>query len=130
MRKRFSGMAWVVIILLLMSCSNREQYILENESEHWEAKLKVVVNKEGMRKDLLVTYKGELEELADIGRLEYSYSAAEFSGKSEVNFNGKPPQKKTFSAHGGSNQRSFDRDQSVNVTIKWDGKEETMKLKE
>ncbi|ASF39016.1 MULTISPECIES: hypothetical protein [Halobacillus] len=131
MKKIYGGFSIIFITLLLISCSERNQYILEGESDHWEAKLKVTVKaNDATSKDFIINYKGELNQLADISRLEYSYKSAASSGKSEINFNGKPPQRKSFTHHSGSSGSSFDSEQTVNVTVKWDGNEEKMKLKE
>ncbi|MRH43542.1 hypothetical protein GH741_12715 [Aquibacillus halophilus] len=131
MKKVYVGIALIFITLLLVSCSEREQYILEGESDHWEAKLKVIVREDdGISKDFVVTYKGDLKQLADLSKLEYSFETAASSGKSEINFNGDPPQKKSFTHLSGGSGSYFDGDQSVTVTVKWDEHEENMELKE
>ncbi|CDQ20041.1 hypothetical protein [Halobacillus karajensis] len=129
MKKLYVGILLVSLMLIFIGCSDREQYILEGESDHWEARLKVTVGGEGTSRDFVVNYKGGLGQLADVNHLEYAYRAATSSGRSETNFNEDPPRKKTFSHHGGSNGSSFDGNQTVDVTIKWDEHEEKLELK-
>ncbi|MDL4839470.1 hypothetical protein [Aquibacillus rhizosphaerae] len=131
MKKIYVGDALIFIALLLISCSEREIYVLEGESDHWEAKLKVTVQEnDNISKYFVVNYKGELTQLADISRLEYSYKTATSSEETEIDFNGEPPQKKSFTHRSGSNGSSFNADQSVDVSIKWDDNDENMSLKE
>ncbi|WP_181350186.1 hypothetical protein [Thalassobacillus sp. CUG 92003] len=120
------GVMFIFLTFLLVGCAELEQYILEGESDHWRAKLEVTVMEERITQDFVVTFKGDVEQLADTRRLEYSYKTAASSSKSEINFSEEPPQEKSFSHYGGSSRSSFDSDQSVKVTIKWDENEEKM----
>ncbi|WP_154655217.1 hypothetical protein [Pontibacillus halophilus] len=126
---QYAGGAMIFLLILLIGCSDREQYIYKGNSENWEARLKVTVMEEGVTKDFTLNYRGELKDLTDANEIMYEYRTASSSGKSTANFSEEPPSDKSFSHHSGSNRIAFNENQTVDVIVKWGEEEEKIELK-
>ncbi len=133
---------FVLFILVLSACSEvtHNDYKFTGESEHWEAEYaykgkeawdeedgaETYTNKDNY--DFLLKYKGSLEELSSLEKLEYSYETLSGGGNATVNFN-EPPKNVTFTSSGGSkNGEKVSEDEVIQVTVKWDEFEESFEL--
>lgn len=129
-------------IVLLAGCSEitNNDYIFSGESESWEAEftyngteiwkekngIKTYTNEDRHR--FVLKYKGSLEELSSLQKIEYSYETISSSGKSTEEFM-EPPSTLTFSSSGGSKGGAkVGEDEVILVNVKWDDLEETLKL--
>lgn len=107
-------------------------YKFIGESEHWEAVYsykgtetwgeddgtKTYSNEDSHK--FVLKYKGSLEELSSIQKLEYSYKTISSSGKSTEEFT-EPPIEVIFTSKGGSeNGAKVNEDEVIQVNVKWD----------
>ncbi|WP_226036822.1 hypothetical protein [Aquibacillus saliphilus] len=121
---------WITIIFLifvLIGCTSKEEDNFKGESEHWKGYLDVPIKNAHPFQDLVITYKGELEELKSVQQLIYSYDFGNYSGESAISFNGKSPSEKSFTAV--ISEKEIKRDGVIEVTVQWSGQEETFELK-
>ncbi|WP_096271166.1 lipoprotein [Paucisalibacillus globulus] len=128
-------------ILLLAACSEttNNNYIFTGESEHWEAEyvyegIEKWGEKDGQRTysnndsyKFVLTYKGSLEELSSIKKLEYSFETRSGSSDSTMEFT-EPPSTVMFSSSGGSTGAKVSENEIIKVNVKWDDFEETFEL--
>lgn len=129
-------------ILVLVSCSQVTQndYKFIGESEHWEAEYEYrgteIWDKEDGTKTytnedsyvFVIKYKGSLEELSSLKKLEYSYETIGSSGKTTEEFI-EPPRELTFTSSGSSkNGAKVSEDEVIKVLVKWDEFEESFEL--
>lgn len=129
-------------LFFLAACTDIKQndYKFTGESEHWEAEYSYkgtetrgedngigTYSNENSYKFTL-TYKGSLEELSSMRRLEYSYSTLHSNGKRTEEFN-EPTTTIVFSNSGGSkNGAKVNEDEVILVKVKWDDREESILL--
>lgn len=129
-------------LFLLTACSDitHNDYRFTGESEHWEAEYSYTgtetrgedngigtYSNEDSHKFTL-TYKGSLEELSSMRKLEYLYSTLSSNGKSTEEFT-EPTTTKIFSSSGGStNGAKVTKDEVILVKVKWDDVEESILL--
>ena len=135
-------MTLLFTIMLLTACSEitNNDYKFTGESEHWEAEYaykgterwgekngtKTYSNEDGH--EFVIKYKGSLEELSSLQKLEYSYETISSSGKSTEEFT-EPPSTVTFSSSGGSKGGAkVGKDEVIKVNVKWDDFEESFEL--
>ncbi|WP_257008201.1 hypothetical protein [Bacillus sp. FJAT-45350] len=129
-------------IMLLIACSETttNDYKFSGESEHWEAEYSYKGTEKWGEKDgkqtysnedsyeFVLKYKGSLEELSSLQKLEYSYETISSSGKSTEEFT-EPPSTVIFSSSGGSKGGAkVDEDEVIKVNVKWDDLEESFEL--
>ena len=122
-------------IILLTACSETTSYnnSFSGESEHWEAEYSNMGTEKWGEKDgqrnysnnisykFVLTYKGSLEELSSLQKLEYSFETNRGSSKSVMEFT-EPPLSIMFSNSGGPEEGSkVKEDGVIKVNVKWDG---------
>mgnify|MGYP005750233905 CR=1 FL=1 len=133
--------------MLLTACNETttnetttNDYKFSGESEHWEAEYSYKGTEKWGEKDgkktysnedsyeFVLKYKGSLEELSSLQKLEYSYESISYSGESNVKFT-EPPSTVIFSSSGGSKGGlKVGRDEVIKVNVKWDDFEESFEL--
>lgn len=130
-------------LMFLAACSkevNHYDYRFVGESGHWEAEYvfkgtEVWDEKNGRRSysnenndEFFLEYKGPLEELSSMKKIEYSYETSAGSGSGATKFDA-PPTKKVFKSSGSSeNSGIVNEDDIIKVYVKWDNAEETFEL--
>lgn len=141
MKKR---MIVFVLSLLLVACSTKEvvvhDYRYTGESEHWLAVFEVKGTGTFTEKDqkihyesesqtnFTLEYKGALEELSALKFLKYQYDTSARGGESTQTFD-RPPTTNSFSSSsGGKNGAIETQDETIKVTVEWDGRKESFEL--
>ncbi|WP_253702048.1 hypothetical protein [Bacillus sp. FJAT-27445] len=129
-------------IMLLTACSETttNDYQFSGESEHWEAEYSYKGTEKWGEKDgkktysnedsyeFVLKYKGSLEELSSLQKLEYSYETISSSGKRTEELT-EPPSTVTFSSSGSSKGGAkVSKDEVIKVKVKWDDFEESFEL--
>ena len=129
-------------IMLLTACSEttNNDYKFSGESEHWEAEYSYKGTEKWGEKDgtktysnedsyeFVLKYKGSLEELSSLQKLEYSYETNSSSGERTEEFT-EPPSTVTFSSSGASKGGAkVGEDEVIKVNVKWDDFEESFEL--
>ena len=125
--------------MLLTACSETTtiDYKFSGESEHWEAEYsykgtekwgekyekKTYSNEGGF--EFVLKYKGSLEELSSLQKLEYSYETRSGSMKRNEEYS-EPPSTVTFSDLGRGGK--VWEDEVIKVNVKWDDFEESFEL--
>lgn len=132
----------LIVILVLTACAKRvsNDYKFKGESEHWEAEY-VYRGTEVWKKDngertysnedsyqFLLKYKGSLEELSSIRKLEYAHKTNSSGGETTKEFDG-PPEELLFTASGASEGGTkINEDEVIQVNVKWGDLEESFEL--
>ncbi|MDT0162940.1 hypothetical protein [Bacillus sp. AG4(2022)] len=130
-------------LMFLAACSkevNTYDYRFVGESDHWEAEYvfkgtEVWGEKNGSRTysnenndEFFLEYKGPLEELSSMKKIEYSYETSAGRGSGATKFDA-PPTKKVFKSSGSSEDSGIvNEDDIIKVYVKWDDAEETFEL--
>jgi len=128
-------------VMLLTACveTTNNDYTFSGESEHWGAEYAYKGTekwggKEGKETysnedsyEFRLKYKGSLEELSSLQKLNYSYEANSSRGDSNQEFT-EPPSTVTFSTSGSSNGAMVREDTVIKVNVKWDDFEESFEL--
>ena len=126
-------------IVLLTACSETtyNDYKFSGESEHWEAEYSFQGTEKSGGKDgssnedsyeFRLKYKGTLEELSSLKKIEYSYET-NFSGEDITKEFTEPPSTVTFSSSGHSiGGAEVEEDEVIKVNVKWDDFEESFEL--
>lgn len=138
--KKISALVWTLLLLTACSETTNNNYIFSGESEHWEAEYtyngiekweekdeqKTYSNEDEFR--FIVKYKGSLEELSSLKKLEYAYETKSSKGSSTEEFT-EPPSSEMFSSSGSSKGGAkIAEDEVINVHVKWDSFEESFEL--
>ncbi|MFS0688773.1 hypothetical protein AB1K89_05985 [Sporosarcina sp. 179-K 8C2 HS] len=133
---------FLIAITLLIACSETtyNDYKFSGESEHWEAEYSYKGTekwgeKNGQRTysnedsyQFVLKYKGSIEELSSLKKLEYSYETNRGHGKTTEEYTD-PPSTRTFSSSGSSKGGAKIRvDEVIKVNVKWDDFEESFEL--
>jgi len=135
-------MTLLFTIMLLTACSEttKNDYKFSGESEHWEAEYsykgtekwgekngrKTYSNKDS--DDFVIKYKGSLEELSSLQKLEFSYETNFSNGGRTEEFK-EPPKTVIFSISGASKGAAkVGEDEVIKVNVKWDDLEESFEL--
>jgi hypothetical protein len=130
-------------IMVLTACSSAEtinnNYKFIGESEHWKAEYsysgtelwgeedgKTTYSNED-NYEFVLKYKGSLEEMASMKKLEYSYKTSAGSGSGTEEFT-KPPREVVFTSKGSSSGAKVSEDEVIQVHVKWDDFEESFEL--
>lgn len=129
-------------IMVLAACSEviHNEYKFTGESEHWKAEY--AYNGKEVWKDVdgtktysnedshefVLTYKGTLEELSSLKKLQFSFETNSSSGRSVEEFS-EPPNEVTFTLKGGSGGGAkVAEDEVIQVLVTWDDLEESFEL--
>lgn len=119
---------------------DEHNYQFTGEGEHWEAvysyKVTELWGKDGEQTthsskdsyELVLKYKGSLEELSSMKNLEYTYETTT-SGGTKTEAYKEPPSEKVFRTSGGSqNGAIIGEGEVIKVNVKWDDNEESFEL--
>ena len=128
-------------IMFLTACAKttNNDYKFKGESGHWEAEYayrgtevwgetkgkKTYSNEDNY--EFVLKYKGSLEELSSMKRLEYSYKANFSNGKVTEEYT-EPTEKVLFTTSGASSGAKVSADEVIQVNVKWDSFEESFEL--
>ena len=138
--KKIATLLFLIILLTACSKNITNQYNFIGESEHWEAEYlykgtenwgekkgkQTYSNEDGY--EFKLKYKGSLEELSSLQKLEYSFETNNSGGKSTEEFK-EPPSTLTFTAAGSSQGGAkVSEDEVIKVNVKWDDFEESFEL--
>ncbi|MFK4390024.1 hypothetical protein CN563_16285 [Bacillus sp. AFS026049] len=141
------------IMMVLTACSftnskdtqsetrTEHNYQFIGNSEHWEAEYSYEATeiwRENERKqtahsskdsyELVLKYKGSLEELSSMKNLEYSFETTSQSASTKEQFP-EPPSEKVFRTGGGSEGGAIiGEGEVIKVNVKWDDSEESFEL--
>ncbi|MGE7904523.1 hypothetical protein ACQKNS_09045 [Peribacillus sp. NPDC094092] len=140
------------IIMVLTACGSNtankdnnpktinNDYKFIGESEHWKAEYSykgtelwdeddgktAYSNKDSY--ELVLKYKGSLEELSFMKKLEYTYETISGSGNKTETYTD-PPSEKVFTTSGSSEGGSkVSKDEIIKITVKWDDFYESFEL--
>ncbi|WP_260398187.1 hypothetical protein [Peribacillus simplex] len=142
----------LIIIMVLTACGSdttnkdnnpktiNNDYKFIGESEHWEAEYsykgtelweeddgKTAYSNEDSY-ELILKYKGSLEELFSMKKLEYTYETITESGSKTETYT-EPPSEKVFTNSGSSEGGSkVSKDEVIQIIVKWDGFDESFEL--
>ncbi|MFC4025498.1 hypothetical protein ACFOUV_17075 [Oceanobacillus longus] len=131
---------------LISACSNNEEitehsYQFIGEGQYWEAELKYEA--EEIREidannvntyssedeyNFKLTYKGDLDELASMKKLDYEFKLGPTGGGSSSETFDEPVSVKEFTSRGGGTGSIMREDIVVSVEVKWDDNEESFEL--
>lgn len=138
--KRIAILLFTIMLLTACSETTTNDYKFTGESENWEAEYLYKGTEKWGEKDgkksysnedsyeFVLEYKGSLEELSSLQKLEYSYETISSSGKSTEEFT-EPPSTVTFSSSGSSKGGAkVSEDEVIIVNVKWDDFEESFEL--
>lgn len=129
-------------ILLLAACSGttHNNYLFSGDSEYWEAEYtyngkEKLVEKDGQKTysnehdfRFILKYKGSLEELSSLKKIEYSYETNSGHGSGTEEF-AEPPTSGIFALSGSSKGGAkVHEDAVIKVNVKWDDFEESFEL--
>ncbi|TQR19413.1 hypothetical protein [Psychrobacillus vulpis] len=129
-------------LILLTACAEitHNEYTFNGESEHWEAEYsykgtetwgeddgtKTYSNEDSY--EFVLKYKGSLEDLSSIQKLEYCYRTNSNGGQRTEEFT-EPPTTLIFTSRGASKGGAkVSEDEVIQVNIKWDDLEESILL--
>ncbi|PEL13096.1 hypothetical protein [Bacillus sp. AFS017336] len=116
-------------------------YEFIGESEHWESEY-LYKGTETTRKndkgvisysikdnyELVLKFKGSLKELSSMKKLVYSFKTNSSSGESKAEFS-EPPKERVFTSRGSSEGGAkVDKDEVIQVHVKWNESEESFEL--
>ncbi|WOV87581.1 hypothetical protein QWT69_00095 [Sporosarcina oncorhynchi] len=138
--KKIMTLLFTMMFLTACSETTNNDYKYRGESEHWEAVYAYKGTEKWGEKDgkrtysnedgyeFVLKYKGSLEELSSLQKLEYSYETISSNGKSTEEFT-EPPSTVTFSSSGsGKGGAKVREDEVIKVNVKWDDFEESFEL--
>ncbi|MBU9723864.1 MULTISPECIES: hypothetical protein [Bacillaceae] len=121
-----------------------KEYLFVGESENWVGEFYYygeevwwenggVTKRDGNNsEEVVVTYRGELEELASLQEFVITYSLGSNRGSNSSSMRttfDHPPHKKEFSTSGSGGDGRLSEEDSIHVSVIWDDQEETMELK-
>ena len=129
-------------IIFLTACTEKtnNDYTFKGESEHWEAEYayrgtelwgetngkKTYSNEDSY--EFVLLYKGPLEELSSMQKLEFAYKTI-LSGGSKTEEFTEPPREVRFTTSGASKSGAkVSEDEVIQVNVKWDDFEESFEL--
>lgn len=133
----------VMMLVILIACSNEEvtnyQYTFTGEGTYWQAEYvyegtETRETEEGRTTysnedsdEMRLTYKGSLEEVESIEKLEFSYVTSVGSGSGVREFDA-PPNDLTFTMRSGSTGAKVKEEEIIQVVVTWDDFEESFEL--
>lgn len=132
-----------MITVLLAACSNEEivsdRYTFIGEGEYWEAEYVFESEETQKEKDgrttystnnsdvFKLTYKGAVEDMQSIEKIEYNYKTSAGGGGGSREFN-EPPTDITLRSYSSDNGAKVYEEEIIPVIVKWDGFEESFEL--
>ncbi|MGO0058973.1 hypothetical protein ACTID9_02880 [Brevibacillus fluminis] len=136
---------YLIMLLILTNCSSKETqkhvYSFYGESQHWSAELSVDAIEEFSKGDVgtnynseqtrkfTVTYKGDLSELSNIKKIEYSYQVEGVGGGAYQDDFASPPTQKVFTFESSDKGGAIiGENQVVKATVIVDGVKENLEL--
>ncbi|WP_273130884.1 hypothetical protein [Bacillus weihaiensis] len=116
----------VFLLMLVVGCSTNStdyQYTFLGEGEKWEATFSVMGNETFKGKSyehhyedsFVLTYKGNIRELAPVKQLVYSYDSASSGGDAKLNFD-EPLTTKSFKNSSSGNGAKIQEDEVMKVS--------------
>lgn len=147
MRRRLLGLI-ILIAIVLSGCGNKDvikhNYYFYGENDDWLAGLEYdavevfTTKKDGAleyeceyREKMVVTYKGDLSELAKVKHIEIEYETMFSSSKLTSDYEeGEGPKGLSFTLSGGGKGGPLiQKDEIITVTINTDGEIQTFEIK-
>lgn len=139
--KKILTLLFTLMVLTACTKSVNNEYNFIGESEHWEAEY-VYKSTENWGKsngkttyenqdeyEIQLKYKGTLEELSSMKKMEYSYETKNSSGEFSTEFT-EPTKKLVFKGSGGSTGGAkLEKDEVILVKVKWNDFEESFELR-
>lgn len=144
--KKSINLLLLTLLLVTSGCSNKEiiehHYTYSGENESWHVEYRVdniITFTEGngkldttSEKDKLLTatYKKNLSDLSEVKNLRISYEYSHGGGSLSENYDEAPPTDTIFTIRSGSTGGVVEiKQESIQVTITMDGKEQILALK-
>ncbi len=138
--KKIATLLFTIMLLTACSETTTNDYKFSGESENWEAEYLYKGTEKWGEKDerttysnedsyeFILKYKGSIEELSSLQKLEYSYETISSAAESIEEF-AVPPSTLTFSSRGSSDGGAkVSEDEVIKVNVKWDDFEESFEL--
>ena len=138
--KRIMTLLFTMLLLTACSETTNNNYIFSGESEHWEAEYTYNGTEKWVEKDgqrtysnedntrFILKYKGPLDELSSLQKIEYSYETNSSRGSGTEEFT-EPPSSGIFSSSGSSKGGAkVSEDEVIKVHVKWNDFEEEFEL--
>ena len=116
----------IVLIILLVGCTSQDRYKYSGESEHWKGKVGMSTKNEGTY-ELVLTYKGDVEDLSSVRELTSSFEMGGLAGKNSRGF-GESPSRKSFKSNMNNIQSEVDDENVINLKVQWEDHEESFQL--
>ena len=138
--KRLIPFLFAIMIVTACSEITHYDYTFRGESEHWEAEYAYEGTEKWGEKDgqrtysnedsykFILKYKGPLEELSSLQKIQYSYETNSGRGSGTEEFT-EPPLTEILAATGGSGSGlKLQEDAVIKVNVKWGDFEESFEL--
>jgi hypothetical protein len=126
----------IVIYLLSHTYLDHKKNIYDGESNNWSASYIVDINKDNKLKstniintDLVLFYKNYLKGSGEVKIIEYDMKSSARKLRGEVNFSSHNKDGKVHITSSNKNLAYESKDEEIKLLIKWNGKEEEIKLK-
>lgn len=71
----------VVIVLGLVGCKNDNLYVYKGENEDWKAELRLSQLDGKIKKEFILAYKGQADELENIQEISHRYETPTFNSQ-------------------------------------------------
>ncbi|MCK0470661.1 hypothetical protein [Halalkalibacter sp. APA_J-10(15)] len=141
--KRLFTAGFIFLMLLLSACSNEEvmknKYSFTGEGQYWNAEYiyegtelwKEEDNRTSYSHEsndtFVLTFKGSLEEMQSIKRVDYSYETTTGGGGGSHEFD-ESPNEITLKSGSGGTGATIKENEIISVTVKWNDLEESFEL--
>ncbi|WP_058308227.1 hypothetical protein [Gracilibacillus massiliensis] len=116
----------ILLLVFSVGCTFPEKEVFEGESEHWKGKLEIVHGDSKEFYDLVITYKGKLEDLASMEQIIHTAEFGTTHHKQEINFEGNAPSEKSFDTV--ISQKDLEGVNLIEVKVEWLDQEETFEV--
>lgn len=117
-----------ILVMTIIGCIPEQSYTFEGESEHWRGVMRTPMNGDQLAK-LKLIYKQDLEKLANIDELIYSYEWGNNSGETTLHFKERSSVGKQYTVVTSKKSSEIEADDVIEVKVRWDGKEESFSMK-
>lgn len=138
--KKILTVLFTIMVLTACAETTNNDYKFKGESEHWEAEYaykgtEVWGEDDGKRTysnedsyEFVLKYKGSLEELSSLQKVEYAYKARSRYGSGTEEYT-EPPNELLFTSRGSSSGAAkVNDDEVIQVNVKWGDLEESFEL--